>query len=272
MNIYKKLGHVAAMASLLIGVGCTQHVSRDISSEGMAGEIVFPGTDKLVLKEGTFPTVEALSQIGSGVTKDQLYALIGRPHFREGFYGVNEWDYLFHFRDGATVTTCQFKVIFDSSYHGRSFHWLPADCGNRLAATPAAAVAPTQPQVKRFELSADALFAFGRSSLTDILPWGREELVSIAPQLIAMNATTVRVIGHTDYIGSDSSNQLLSQRRAETVRSFLVSQGVSPSMIVADGVGESQPVKSCSDRLDRASLVACLQPNRRVEIVVGGMH
>lgn len=251
---------------------CTRHVSRDIAPDGRAGEVVFPSVDRIVLKEGTFPNVDSLRQVGAGVTKDQLYYLIGRPHFREGF-AAREWDYLFHFRQDDTVVTCQYKVVFDQDYHGQSFHWSPAGCADLLK-TQAPAVAAAAPAAgpKRFELSADALFAFARSGPQDILPQGRAELASIAGQLKGSKATIVQVIGHTDRIGDEASNQALSQRRAQTVRELLIEDGVAADSLKAQGVGESEPVKECSDSLPKDELVACLQPNRRVDVVVWGLQ
>ena len=83
-----------ALCALIAAVtlsACTRHVSRGIGPDARADEVVFPSVDRIVLKEGTFPNVDNLGQIGSGVTKDQLYHLIGRPHFREG-YAAREWD------------------------------------------------------------------------------------------------------------------------------------------------------------------------------------
>ena len=62
----------------------------------------------------------------------------------------------------------------------------------------------------------------------------------------------------------------LSQRRAQTVANYLSSRGVPASVISAQGAGESQPAVECSDKLGRSELIACLQPNRRVEIQVTG--
>lgn len=242
--------------------GCTRHVSRDITPQGRAGEVVFPDREKIVLKEGTFPTIEALRQIGPGATKDQLYALVGRPHFREGF-SAREWDYLFHFRDGDQVVTCQYKVIFDSQLHGQSFHWSPAGCADLLKEKEGPGTA-----VKRFDLSADALFAFAKSGREDMLPGGRDELEKVADALKASKAAVVQVIGHTDRIGSQESNLALSQRRAETVRAILVENGVPAKGLSAHGAGESESVKQCDDAQPHEQLVACLQPNRRVEVVV----
>jgi len=279
MNVRTTLALTTIMA-ITLATGCARHVSRDISDQGAAGEIVFPDTERLVLKEGTFPTREALTQIGPGITKDQLYALLGRPHFREGFR-AREWDYLFHFRNGAHITTCQFKVVFDRDYHGQSFHWSPDRCGEPVAADApavrAVAAIPVQSgqpvpaaQERRFELSGDALFAFGRHGTADIMKRGRGELDAIASQLLAATPASVRIVGHTDYIGDEQANQLLSQQRAETVRAYLVGQGVRADTVFAVGLGESQPVKQCKANQPRAALIECLQPNRRVEIVAGG--
>ncbi len=250
--------------------GCTRHVSRGITPDAKVEEVIFPSTDNIVLKEGTFPNVDNLRQIGPGVTKDQLYDLIGRPHFREGF-SAREWDYLFHFRQGDKIVTCQYKVIFDEGYHGQAFYWAPAGCADLLK-SEAGADAGVATKPKRFELSADALFAFAGSDLKDMQPQGRTELAAIAGQLKDSKAAIIQVIGHTDRIGSEADNQALSQQRAQTVREFLIQNGVAADGLTALGVGESQPVKQCSDSLPHGELVACLQPNRRVEVVVMGVQ
>ena len=156
-------------------------------------------------------------------------------------------------------------MIFDGEYRGQSFHWLPAECADQLKDGPVVAKDP-----KRFEISGDALFAFGRSSMEDMLPGGRDELLKVANELKSLDASVVQVVGHTDFIGSDAANIELSRRRAETVRDFLVRNGVSADGLSAHGVGEAEPVKQCDDKLDREALIACLQPNRRVEVVAKG--
>lgn len=250
-----------AALSLALGACGTTHVSRDISPQGVAGEVIFPALDKAVLKEGTFPNIESLRTVGPGVSKDQLYYLLGRPHFREGYAGVREWDYLFHFRKEGKIVTCQYKAIFDEDYRAQSFHWSPQSCAAILDGATA-----TQVEMQAHELSTDALFSFARHDLSDILPDGREQLTEIAGKLKAAGSASIAVHGHTDRIGSTEDNQLLSQRRAMTVRQYLVENGVPASRITAQGWGESQPVKGCEDQ-ERTALIACLAPNRRVEIV-----
>jgi outer membrane protein OmpA-like peptidoglycan-associated protein len=255
---------LSAGAALLLSACGTRHVSRDISPQGVAGEVVFPDPAHIVLKGGTFPNLGDLRLVGPGMTKDQLYQLLGRPHFHEGYAGVREWDYLFHFRKDGKIITCQYKVVYDKDYLAQTFHWAPASCADLLAeATPVAA----EPKERTFNLSADALFAFAKYGADDILPKGREELAVIAEQLKGADSMSIRIVGHTDRIGSDASNQLLSQRRAQTVREFLADHGVAASAMTAEGRGESEPVKDCEEQ-PRGALIACLTPNRRVEIRV----
>lgn len=115
-------------------------ITEDIRDDGTAAQLEFPGAADAALAEGTYPDVVHLRALADkGATKDQLYQALGRRHFPAGSVGVREWDYLFHFRDGGRVTTCQYKVIFDGSGHVGSSHWKQADCSARVqqvAGTP----------------------------------------------------------------------------------------------------------------------------------------
>ncbi len=117
-------------ASLFLG-GCSS-LSK-ISAQGTTEKPVFPDPRKVTFDndQGTVLNRGSLNEVKAGMTKDQLYYLLGRPHFQEGFFGVREWDYLFHFRtleNGKTrVATCQFKVVFDKDYRAQSFFMRPVD-------------------------------------------------------------------------------------------------------------------------------------------------
>lgn len=266
---------VCAIAIGLLPACGTRHVSRGISADGVPEQVVFPAMDRAVLKEGTFPNLDDLRQVGPGVSKEQLYHLLGRPHFREGYAGVREWDYIFRFRHDGGVATCQYKVVFDRDYLGRSFYWQPQDCAERLAAAVAAAPpAPAAVAPRRFALSADALFAFGGGGIGDLQPAGREQIARIADELSAAGATgEIRVIGHTDVIGDESANRALSLQRAQTVRQMLIERGVPADRVQAEGRGESEPIaRHCDVSLARANLIACLQPDRRVEIAADAIR
>jgi OOP family OmpA-OmpF porin len=81
----------------------------------------------------------------------------------------------------------------------------------------------------------------------------------------------VLVTGHTDRLGTDAHNQPLSQRRADAVRDYLVSKGVPRDRIETIGMGEKQPLPGVQcDQTNLKELIACLQPNRRVEVEVKG--
>ncbi|MBX9811244.1 MAG: OmpA family protein [Burkholderiales bacterium] len=82
----------------------------------------------------------------------------------------------------------------------------------------------------------------------------------------------ILAIGHTDRIGTQAYNQKLSVRRAEAVKKYLVDKGIEPNRIYAEGKGETQPVTKpgdCKGKRGKA-LIACLQPDRRVDVEVTG--
>lgn len=106
----------------------------------------------------------------------------------------------------------------------------------------------------------DALFQTGSSSLQ---PQVREKLARVAGIVSSQVGLMLEVEGHTDSVGSDGSNQLLSERRAQAARDYLVSQGVSADAIVFRGFGEGAPIASNDTAEGRRS-------NRRVELVVSG--
>ncbi|MET3442893.1 outer membrane protein OmpA-like peptidoglycan-associated protein [Variovorax paradoxus] len=266
----------AGAAALLVLQGCSSYVSKGITDDGKATEVVFPSIDNDAwLKEGTFPNLANLRAVAPGVTKDQLYDLLGRPHFREGMAGPREWDYIFHFRkaDGG-VTTCQYKAIFDKDYKAQTFHWLPAGCGDVLA-QPVAAVAPVPvppPVLRKVTLGADGLFRFDGGSAADLMPEGRRKVEALARDIKGnvKSLTAISVTGHTDRLGSDSYNDALSLARANTVRELLVQQGIDGRAIRTQGMGKRQPVAECPGTRKTPELVSCLQPNRRVDIEVSG--
>ena len=246
----------------------------DVKADGTTDNPVFPEarhiSPSFAKKMGTFPTADELAQIKAGMTKDQFYKLLGRPHFNEGMFAVREWDYVFHFHTPGQgtndVTTCQFKIIYDTDKFARSFHWKAVD--------PVDAVCPPSqptPTTQRVSIEDDALFAFDKSGTADMNAAGKAKLDEFAnkvKQFDKLNA--IRIVGYTDRLGKEDYNQSLSERRAETVRNYLVNRGVPAGVISAEGRGERNPVQQCSDNLSRQALIDCLQPNRRVDIEVDG--
>ncbi len=140
-------------------------------------------------------------------------------------------------------------------------------------AEPAPAPAPQEVvETKRFTLTSDVLFDFGKATLK---PEGKAALTKLFNEIthLEMKDNQTVVYGYTDRIGSDAANQALSQRRAQTVASYLTSQGIAASKISASGRGEANPVTgtSCNTVKNRKNLILCLAPDRRVEIEVKGI-
>ena len=106
----------------------------------------------------------------------------------------------------------------------------------------------------------DVLFDTGRHTLK---PGAREKLSKVAGIILGHPGLKIEVEGHTDITGGPAINQPLSERRADTVRSYLVAQGVSADSITAHGFGDSMPVADNATAAGR-------QANRRVDLVVSG--
>jgi OmpA-OmpF porin, OOP family len=148
--------------------------------------------------------------------------------------------------------------------HGR-YVWVQ---GQWMRAQRGALLPPPPAQVSNvMRLSTDALFPFDRGDVSDILPGGRAQIRKIADKLRAMRIGRMEVRGYTDRLGSSTYNLGLSQRRADAVKALLVQQGVPAERIDARGLGEQDPVTQCRDSQPHDSLVACLQLDRRVDIV-----
>ncbi len=106
----------------------------------------------------------------------------------------------------------------------------------------------------------DVLFDTARYTLK---PGAREKLAKISGIVLAYPGLNLQIEGHTDSVGGDEYNQGLSEQRADSVRDFLVQQGVPAASISARGFGKTQPVASNETPEGR-------QQNRRVELVVSG--
>jgi len=141
----------------------------------------------------------------------------------------------------------------------RDNFWTPATavagCGLPVAQAPVAA-----PTATKVVLNADAFFDFDKATLK---PAGRQMLDQVAQQVQSINLETLIATGYTDSIGTVAYNLKLSQRRADAVKNYLVSRGVDPNHIYAEGKGKTNFVASNKTAAGRAK-------NRRVEIEIVG--
>lgn len=243
-------GVLSAIAITITACGSLSKVS----DEGTTEKPVFPKIPESKFNHdgsqfGSWPNWENVRQIEKGMNKDQLYNLIGRPHFSEGLYEVREWDYAFNYREKGVHKICQFKILFDKNMNAQSFFWYPNGCNGNSS----------------FNLVGDFLFDFDKDILTTK---GREVVDDVAEQLKSSGAEKVKLVGYTDRLGSEEYNLDLSQRRANMVKARLVEQGIKVP-IEAVGYGKANQVKACDGESGQA-LRDCLRPNRRVEITANG--
>jgi OmpA-OmpF porin, OOP family len=129
---------------------------------------------------------------------------------------------------------------------------------------------PPAPGLQKITLATKALFDFDKYVLK---PEGKTAIdTEVLAKLKDVNKLElVLVTGHTDPIGTQAYNQKLSERRADAVRDYLVSKGVPKDKIETLGMGKTQPVPGlvCKQK-ERKALIACLAPDRRVEVEVKG--
>ena len=133
---------------------------------------------------------------------------------------------------------------------------------------PVAALAP-QPVAERVTLDADTLFDFDKAVLR---PAGHTALDEFVDNIKGIRTEMILAAGHADRFGSDAYNQQLSEQRVAAVKTYLVSKGIEPNRVQTEGRGEAQPVTKAGecDGAKSARVIACLQPDRRVEIEVVG--
>ena len=161
---------------------------------------------------------------------------------------------------------CWKNDFFDKATHGL------VECGDREAEKPMVPVIREEEKVIR--LQANFLFGFDKSTLR---PEARQTLNQVAQEVSSSEVQSIRIEGHTDFMGSEKYNQALSERRAKTVADYLVAQGVDSGKVAAVvGLGETQQqmqaqceneVKGIKNKAKRRSaLIACIEPDRRVDV------
>ena len=125
--------------------------------------------------------------------------------------------------------------------------------------------------VEKITQSGDALFEFGKARLNSYSLWRLDKLVDSIKELTTLDG--VDLVGHTDHLSKDGKqkfNMLLSRKRAESIKQYLIGKGIPADKISAKGMGSLQPLTKCSTKQRKTKHLACLQPNRRVDITLRG--
>lgn len=140
------------------------------------------------------------------------------------------------------------------------------------APAPTPVVAPPPPPKQKITLSADSLFGFDKANLR---PAGKKTLDDFVKELKSVSFNIITVTGHASRTGPAPYNMKLSLRRAESVKAYLVNfGGIDSSKIKTVGKGETEPVtkpSQCKGNKATRKLIACLQPDRRVEVDISGL-
>jgi OOP family OmpA-OmpF porin len=151
----------------------------------------------------------------------------------------------------------------DGTLCWRDASWTPATaakgCDGFLAPKAAAKPGSSVTQSK-ITLQADTLYDFNKS---DLKPEGKATLDKIARDLSKIKLEVIIAVGNTDSVGTDAYNVALGQRRAQSVKAYLVSKGVDGSRVYTESKGKSNPVASNATAEGRAK-------NRRTDIEVVG--
>ncbi|WP_293764083.1 OmpA family protein [uncultured Aquitalea sp.] len=172
---------------------------------------------------------------------------------------------------------CWKTTYFDKAKDGL------VECGDREAAKPApvAEVAKPAPVAvkEKVTLSAKVLFNFDKATLR---PDAKNELDPLVEKLKAHQGkgylNGVEIDGYTDFLGSDKYNNALSQKRADAVKEYFVNAGVPAEKVAAVGKGKAEAKMSdeckakfpkyAKNKKQNAEIKACIEPDRRVEVVI----
>jgi OOP family OmpA-OmpF porin len=136
----------------------------------------------------------------------------------------------------------------------------PPPAAPPVAPPPPPPPAPVVPSSEKVTYAADAFFDFDKSTLK---PEAKTKLDDLVEKTKQINLEVIIAVGHTDSVGTDAYNQKLSVRRAESIKTYLVSKGMEANRVYTEGKGEKQPVADNKTAEGRAK-------NRRVEIEVVG--
>ncbi len=161
----------------------------------------------------------------------------------------------------AAVSGAVFASDFWTTGTGEPLNWKNRDqelCWQNGFAKEGATCGKATVSAEKINLSADTTFDFDKATLK---AEGVKTLNDLVAKIKKVKLESIIAVGHTDSTGPEAYNLRLSERRAQTVKNFLVNKGVAKDLIYTEGKGEASPKASNATRAGRAA-------NRRVEIAI----
>jgi outer membrane protein OmpA-like peptidoglycan-associated protein len=166
---------------------------------------------------------------------------------------------------GAAIGAALGVLVTKATGGSKSRHYATGALGGALLGALASSAFKNDIEVEeqadgsvRLKIPGSVMFASGQSALSPAI---QSTLTSVTGTVRKYCGVTVRVVGHTDSVGSPAANQQLSERRAAAVQNHMQGQGLERARVAIEGRGPNEPVASNGDEAGR-------QQNRRVEIFV----
>lgn len=245
----RAVAEVDGATIVLSGVVATAGVRDSLVAAASAAFGASKVTDDLVVAGGGAPSQAVLASV------DRLASLLGAvgPRLSRGTVSIV----------GTAITAT------GTAFNGQAANELAAAVdaanGNGVSVTGTFQAAVADRATLQTQLTAllgrsGINFASGSAEIDDL---SRDVLDTAASSILALPEVRVAVNGHTDDVGSATTNQTLSQRRAESVVAYLVERGVAADRLKATGYGPTQPIADNATADGRAA-------NRRIEFAVTG--
>ncbi len=232
----------------------------------------FPSPASAWLGEGRFVSPWNIRRVAPGMTKPQLYSLLGEPHFYTPLPYVRTWNYIFDFYTGQgdAFVQCQYQVRFDGAARVKAAFWKDASCMRFVAdPPPQSQPLPPPPPPAPLAQTAPPPAPMQRQEFVVYFPFDSAEITTAASSVIRSVADYDHgapgphavVVGFTDTSGSARYNLALSKKRARAVADALVADGVAGASLDVSWKGKTDLAVPTADGV-REPL------NRRSTIVV----
>ena len=205
----------------------------------------FPDAGSATRREGVFLPPQAPRLLTPGMTKRQVYALLGVPHFHEGLLGERRWNYIldFYTGQGTEYRIRRLQLRWDRRMRLERIAWSDASCRDMVypPAQPLAAAGPLPSPVTAVRpRTLTVYFDFDKAALSEE---AQRDLAAFMTEA-GPDGGMLSVTGFTDSAGPDAYNDRLSLMRADNVARRLVAMGVPLSKLQISGAGERSPARS----------------------------